>query len=297
MKMSCKAAGLVVALVLVSSAARAEGGSKAAVQKKLESEYALTKTTDDKSDIVTAGAVLVLQKDKLLMVSAASGMNPCPNMYRDGKLTQSTGCRANERLKRFGAFASIVPGQDKAPATRYFVSGEKFWVTKIDVRDVGKEPEVVFDLFSDAINEVRYRSTLAIPFRNGIPDPDSALKLVAEVVTVEPAQDTKDSKGSAQPAEQSAASSVQPAAPAAAATPAPAAPAPQETPLAAIPPPPPPDDAPPPAPPTVAEGQTTDQVIAILGQPAKKAKIGAKEIYYYKDLKVTFMNGKVKDVQ
>jgi len=34
-----------------------------------------------------------------------------------------------------------------------------------------------------------------------------------------------------------------------------------------------------------------------MGQPVKKAKVGTKEIYYYKDLKITFVNGKVKDVQ
>ena len=47
----------------------------------------------------------------------------------------------------------------------------------------------------------------------------------------------------------------------------------------------------------MAEGQTIDQVVAALGQPLRKAKIGTKEIYTYKDLKVTFVNGKVKDIQ
>jgi hypothetical protein len=39
----------------------------AALQQKLESQYALTKTTADRNDIVAAGSVLVLQKDNLLM--------------------------------------------------------------------------------------------------------------------------------------------------------------------------------------------------------------------------------------
>jgi hypothetical protein len=38
-------------------------------------------------------------------------------------------------------------------------------------------------------------------------------------------------------------------------------------------------------------------VIAALGQPLRKAKVGTKDIYYYKDLKVIFVNGKVTDVQ
>jgi hypothetical protein len=50
-------------------------------------------------------------------------------------------------------------------------------------------------------------------------------------------------------------------------------------------------------PPTISLGQTMDQVTAALGQPLKVAKLGVKVIFYYKDMKVTFMNGKVSDVQ
>jgi len=61
-----------------------------------------------------------------------------------------------------------------------------------------------------------------------------------------------------------------------------------------IAPPPPPADTPPP---TIAVGQTKEQVTAAFGQPVKAAKIGAKDIFYYKDMKVTFMNGKVSNVE
>ncbi len=40
---------------------------KAEIQKRLTSEFTLTKPTADKSDIATAGAVLVLHKSGLLM--------------------------------------------------------------------------------------------------------------------------------------------------------------------------------------------------------------------------------------
>ncbi|MGC1256972.1 MAG: hypothetical protein WA867_15540, partial [Candidatus Acidiferrales bacterium] len=54
----------------------------------------------------------------------------------------------------------------------------------------------------------------------------------------------------------------------------------------------------PPAPPATVEiGQTPDQVTAILGQPEKIINLGAKQIYVYKDLKVTFVKGKVTDAQ
>jgi hypothetical protein len=55
--------------------------------------------------------------------------------------------------------------------------------------------------------------------------------------------------------------------------------------------------APPPEPQQIEKGQTPDQVKAALGQPDKIVNLGSKQIYVYKDLKVTFINGKVSDVQ
>lgn len=280
-------------------AALAQDQGADAIRKKLESEYQLTKTTDDKSDIVTAGSVIVLHKDKVLMVAATSSANPCMNTYRDGKITPTKACGVGEKLRRLPGFGSHVPGAGSAPATRNFVSGEKFWVTKIDVR-AGKEPGIVFDFFTDSTpsgdNGVRYKGALTIPLGAITPTPEEALKAVADVITVAPSEDAKDAdKGGDKPKQQApqgaqqqeaAAPPSQPAAPPAAAPPAEAPPPPIE------PPPPPPPD-----PTEVSEGQTIEQVVAALGQPQKKAKVGTKDIYYYKDLKVTFVNGKVKDVQ
>jgi len=257
-------------------AAAEEQGSKSTIQKKLEAEYALTKPTDDKSDIVTAGAVLVLQKDKLMMVAASSSANPCANTYKDGKLSPNGGCRAGDVLRRIPGFGGRIPGADKAPATRYFVTGEKFWVTKIDVRDSG----VVMEFFSDAINEVRFKGSLTIPFKDRVPSADDALKLVQEVVKVAPSEDAKgDAQAPSQNNQQEAPMNATEGAP------------------ADIAPPPPPPDEPVAPPPTVSLGQTPAQVEAILGPPLRKAKVGARDIYSYKDLKITFLNGKVKDIQ
>ena len=48
---------------------------------------------------------------------------------------------------------------------------------------------------------------------------------------------------------------------------------------------------------TVQLGMTTDQVQAVMGKPEKMFNVGTKQIYVYKDVKVTFLNGKVADVQ
>jgi hypothetical protein len=55
--------------------------------------------------------------------------------------------------------------------------------------------------------------------------------------------------------------------------------------------------APPPEPQQIEKGQTPDQVKASIGTPDKIVNLGAKQIYVYKDIKVTFVNGKVSDVQ
>jgi len=59
------------------------------------------------------------------------------------------------------------------------------------------------------------------------------------------------------------------------------------------PPPPPPADAP-----TISIGQTKAQVIAAFGEPQRKASVGAKEIFFYTDLKmkVTFTNEKISSI-
>jgi hypothetical protein len=48
---------------------------------------------------------------------------------------------------------------------------------------------------------------------------------------------------------------------------------------------------------TIQMGMTTDQVQGALGAPTKIVNLGPKQIYVYKDLKVTFFGGKVVDVQ
>jgi hypothetical protein len=114
------------------------------------------------------------------------------------------------------------------------------------------------------------------------------------------------------------------------AAPAAAKAAPVESPMAAIAPPPPPEAevaaeinqqsqeadkaekeagadtasgpgpnaaAPAAEPPNIELGQTVDQVTAALGKPPRTATAGAKTIYFYKDMKITFKDGKVADIQ
>ena len=58
--------------------------------------------------------------------------------------------------------------------------------------------------------------------------------------------------------------------------------------------------APPPAnaaPATITMGMTIDDVVALLGQPPTIANLGSKKTYFYGNMKVVFIDGKVTDVQ
>ena len=48
---------------------------------------------------------------------------------------------------------------------------------------------------------------------------------------------------------------------------------------------------------TISFGQSIDEVVSILNQPEKIVDLGAKKIYVYKDMKITFTDGRVSDVQ
>jgi outer membrane protein assembly factor BamE (lipoprotein component of BamABCDE complex) len=53
---------------------------------------------------------------------------------------------------------------------------------------------------------------------------------------------------------------------------------------------------PPPPQPKIEKGLTIDQVVAQLGQPQTIAAVGEKQIYLFKEWKITFIGGKVADI-
>ena len=269
--------GFVAAAAIFSLGIEAQAGDPGTlIQEKLVSQIKLTKPTADRTDIVTAGDVVVLHKDGLMMCSSDSSY-AFSNSYSSGALTANYNNRAKDAAKSFlkgrlpfGGGGSATDAANNGCASRKFVAGEKFWVTGIILQKDG----ILVDTFSDPYNNVRFYGEIKFVFpRGSAPPADDFVKTVSEVLTVQPADDSdKGSQGD---------QGEQPAS---------AAPAPMQ----AIAPPPPPADAPPP---TIAIGQTKDQVAASFGQPVRIAKLGAKEIYYYKDMKVTFTNGKVSNVE
>jgi len=250
------------------------------LQNRLNSQFSLTKITADRSDIVTAGSVLVLHKDGLLMYTTDAPSPPLSN-YRDGRLQQSAGANFARGLGISLLHGSNGQNLANIPR-RTFVSGEKFWLTGIEYVADG----VVFDVYSDPFNNVRYYGQLKFPFSKGaMPPADAMMRTIEEVLTVQPSDNAPQGADNQTPA---------PAAPPLPGVPtAPASPAA----MAPIAPPPPPSDQPPAQTKTISIGQSKDDVIGILGQPSKDIKLGAKEILVYTDMKVTLLDGKVSDVE
>jgi hypothetical protein len=230
-----------------------ESSPRAAIETKLAAEYPPTEVAADKKSIVTPGAVLVLEKDNLLMVDAGSA-NPSQNVYKDGKISRSLASKVH------------IPNS----GSRAFRAGEKLWATRIDVTDSG----VVFELLTMRYPDgnARYRALLTFPFAKGaMPSADRVADTIGEVLKVRPG---------------TAAKSVAPAASEPAAT---------ENPLPPIAIPPPVTEDAPSKP--IGLGSTVDQVVAAYGKPLEIAKAGNGEIYSYKNLKVTFVDGKVTDIE
>jgi|SRR5579863_4539684 len=286
----------VAVLAATFSLAQAQG-PKATLEQQLESKYTLTTPTADNTDIVTQGSVLILQK-KGLSAGAASSKVVTQNTYKEGQIKSG----AATAIRRFGALPGIglVPGVGTAAGSaagaaggsRDFVNGEKVYVTKITV-DRGKNG-LVFDLISDAYGDAgRFKATLRFELPKGTLASEDLAQLdpvIAQVFKIAPAD---QSAAAPQGGQQAVPAAAAPAAPA----PAPVAQAQPETPLAPIAPPPPPPPDPVVETKSIELGQTKEQVEAILGKPEKTAKVGTKEIYTYKDIKVTFVNGKMTDAQ
>ena len=257
---------IVIASALVSvSVLAAQDAALPAWADQLRPQYKLVKLSQDSNGIsvVEPGTVLVLQKGGILGVPPLNVVM-CPAKFQDGELHAPRG---------------FCAGMVKQ-TSRYFQSGEKVYLSKIDI-NVKKEQIAVRIVACDSCNGTDpptfFKSEVQFEFPKGFLETATAAQVqdtVNQVMTI----DGGGAKQSPGPAAGAAGSSA-------------ATPAPVPAPIA---PPPAPADQPPP---TIEIGQTVDQVVAALGQPQKIAKVGAKQIYFYKDLKVTFNDGKVSDVE
>jgi hypothetical protein len=171
----------------------------------------------------------------------------------------------------------------KEQTTHLFAKGDKVYPTKFDV-NVAKDSVTVGIVACDTCNKTDpptyNKAEVVFEFPKGSlagATPDSVEKVIAQVFTVSK-DDSKDADkggdkggGQQQAGGAGAAGGDQAQQPAA--------------------------DPPAADPVSIEKGMTPDDVVAAMGQPEKKVTLGTKQIYYYKDMKVIFINGKVSDVQ
>jgi hypothetical protein len=237
-----------------------------ALDDAVKGQYKVSKFGHDSNGwtVTQAGTVVVLKQGGLL------GIPPERLVFCSAKFE-------NGQMKAAGGLCAAAHRN----VSRYFQQGDKLYVLQID-ENVKKE-QISFKVVEcDSCNGTDppsfYKSEVVFQFSSGYLEtaqPGPVLETISQVFSPD-----KPDKGDAQ--QQRAPANAPAAAPAVTAPPAPIAP------------PPPPADQPPV---NIEIGQTTDQVVAALGQPQKIAKVGAKQIYFYKDLKVTFTSGKVSDVE
>lgn len=267
---------LALALILACGTPYIRGqDQKTEIEDRITAQYVLTKLTKTNNDIDQPGAILTLQKEGIVMfsISDCGSSTPIPSTltYKDGKLAMSfmdaLGTGLALSACQSGLNVSNVP-------QRKFAIGEKCWITNLSVTD----KHVILQIYSDPYDGVRYFGQLKFPYnKKRIPTADDMMKTIAEVVTADP--------------------SANPTAVARNYAAAPANIAHSEPALAPLAPPAPPGGTTTAPPKTISVGQSKDQVLAALGQPQKVANLNSKEIDFYPDLKVTFVNGKVVEVQ
>ncbi|HTW66081.1 MAG TPA: hypothetical protein VME17_15750 [Bryobacteraceae bacterium] len=142
------------------------GNWRSDIQRRIESDYPITQATGDKSDIVSAGAVIILKKNSLVLHSG--GILSNANTYKNGRLSA-------------GFLGGLCKNSSEA-GCRTFVKGEKFWLTDVEVR----EDSLTLQFLSDPLPDSRYSGTLKFPFPKGTqPTVEQMAALVAEVIQVD----------------------------------------------------------------------------------------------------------------
>jgi hypothetical protein len=253
-------AGVIVTVVMT----RCAGAQSVTLQEQLIAQYKLVKMGSDSGGVavVEPGTLLAIQKGGVLSVPWKA-MALCPAKFQDNSLHPSA-----------GFCAAMVKSVSK-----YFQSGDKVYPTKIDVSlDKAKISFTV--VACDSCNGVNpptsMKGEVVFQFPKGYLEKAAAGDVedtIGKVFSIsnddQQSQDGGDAGQQQQSGQQSRNQQQQSGQ--------------QEQSQS--------------EPQTIQMGMTTDQVQASLGKPEKVFNVGAKQIFVYRDVKVTFLNGKVSDVQ
>ena len=247
----------IIAVAMIVSAGLARGQA-VTLQEQLVAQYQVAKVKADSSGYgVVDPGTLLTIQKNGVLAVPWRAMTMCPAKYQDNAFHPSVGFCA-------GMLKDV---------SRYFQTGEKVYPTKIDV-NVNKAKVSFTVVACDSCSgtnpptsmkgEVVFQFAKGYLEKAGVGDVEDAIGKVFLISDDSQQNDNQNQgNGSGQQAPQQQQSQPQ-----------------QQS-----------------EPATVQLGMTTDQVQSILGKPQKIFNVGAKQIYVYQDVKVTFQNGKVADVQ
>jgi hypothetical protein len=254
---------IVVCLLIAMgccSVVSAQLAPTASLSDEITAQYKLTRLGADSSGVAVTdpGTVLMVQKGGILAFPQTD-LGVLPTKYENGAI-HSPNVMA-------GLFKQNVP-------TRFLTAGERVYVTKLDINV--KSEKISFSIVEcDSCNGVTtpafYKAAVSFQFAKGYletANPTDVEATISQVLNIDsdPSQGGGDAQGGqGQGGQQQAA-----------AAPAQEQPAPQVN---------------------ITVGQTLEQVKAQLGDPQKTVNLGTKQILIYKDLKITFIKGKVTDVE
>jgi hypothetical protein len=277
--------GIVLVAATIFPMARASAQA-ATVQDQLVTQYKLVKIGSDTGgySVVEEGTVLAIQKGGILAVPYED-KTVLATKYQDGQIHGPSGLKVLGRGSIMGRFG-------KEQTTHLFAKGDKVYPTKIEVNP-SKDNVTVGIVACDTCNKTDpptyNKAEVVFMFPAGSlanATADSVQKIIAQVFTVskdDSKDDKGDKKGDDKGGQQQAAGQDQ---------------GQQQGAQGAQ------DqgqqqggDQPAAEPVSIEKGMSVDDVEAAMGKPDKKVTLGTKQIYYYKDMKVIFINGKVSDVQ
>jgi hypothetical protein len=262
------------ASLLMASSAVAQAGAPT-LQEQLAAQYKLVKMGSDTSgySVVEEGTLLAIQKGGIMGVPY-SDKTVLNNKYENGTVHGPNVAMTEARKKIFGHFSQTA---SEGQTTKLMKKGDKVYATKIDVK-VDKDVVVLGIVECDTCNntdpptwakanvEFQFpKGSLAKASAGDIEDTIGQLLAISD--DSQQSQGGNGQQGGQQQGGQQGGGEDQGGQQQGG------------------------------EPQTIQMGMTPDQVQGSLGQPQKIVNLGPKQIYVYKDLKVTFLNGKVVDVQ
>jgi len=245
------------------------------LQAQLAAQYKLVKMGSDTGgySVVEEGTLLAIQKGGVMGVPY-SDKTILTSKYENGTVHSPNAAMAEARKKLFGHFSQTAT---EGQTTHLFKKGDKVYPTKIDVK-VDKDLVVMGIVACDTCNNTDpptwNKANVEFQFPKGSLAKAGAGDVEDTIGQLLAISDDSQQQGGQQQGQQQGGGQDQ-GGQQQGGQPQQAQAEPQ----------------------TIQMGMTIDQVQGALGQPAKVVNLGPKQIYVYKDLKVTFLNGRVVDVQ